>query len=120
MHPGFPKVECLEQRGNASNKCCFYFEELTVENADFKQDQRNCRKRSPVSGVRVHYCASPEFAKQVKVDEVQAFPIALQKAGKCKLLCTALSGNNYLPCTTFTSANHSLRIEESNRKPEQK
>ena len=98
-----------------------YFEELTFEKADFKRDQSNCRKRSLVNGVREHYCVSPQFVKQVKVDEIHALSTALQKAGKCQLLCAALSGNNYLPCTTFTtSANRSLRIAESNREPEKK
>ena len=44
----------------------FYFHELDFEKADFKRDQSGSRKRAIVSGTSKGYCATPEFAKQIK------------------------------------------------------
>ena len=99
-----------------------YFHELDFEKADFKRDQSGSRKRAIVSGASKGYCATPEFAKQVKKAELEQLATALRNSGRCQLLMAALEGNNYEPCTMFkTSCRkdsdcHQNGIAESDKK----
>ena len=60
-----------------------YFHELDFEKADFKRDQSGSRKRAIVSGASKGYCATPEFAKQVKKAELEQLATALRNSGRC-------------------------------------
>eukprot|EP00794_Sanderia_malayensis_P002282 gene2282-2626_t len=92
-----------------------YFEELTFEKADFKRDQSCSRKKALVKGIRKHFCATPEFAKEVKSDEIKDLAAALKGSGKCHLLVAALEGNNFKPCNTFQTSCRPLKIVKTNK-----
>eukprot|EP00794_Sanderia_malayensis_P008562 gene8562-9478_t len=92
-----------------------YFEELTFEKADFKRDQSCSRKKALVKGIRKDFCATPEFAKEVKSDEIKDLAAALKGSGKCHLLVAALEGNDFKPCNTFQTSCRPLKIAKTNK-----
>ena len=81
-----------------------YFHELDFAKADCKCDQSGSRKRAIVSGASKGYCATPEFAKQVKKAELEQLATTLRNSGRCQLLMVALEGKNYEPCTMFNTS----------------
>ena len=76
------------------------FEELLFEKADVSKPN----KRYLVKGKREGYCATPQFAQTVTVDEIKAMASAFNEANRAPLFTEALASNNYEPCQLFDTS----------------
>ena len=116
MYPDFSTVECPKESLQTSN--AEKFTVMQFEKANFAHDKSGKRKKPIVSGDRPNFCATPAFAKMVKMDEIKTLSEALKECGKAGLLSKTLEGNQFQPCTFFsTSCNTSTVPTQVDPKP---
>ena len=76
------------------------FEELLFEKAEASKPN----KRYMVKGKREGYCATPQFALSVTMEEIKAMANAFNDANRATLFTDALASNNYEPCQLFNTS----------------
>ena len=100
-----------QRRGHSID--AVYFHDLTFEKADLNRDLLKARKRPIVTDNHEKLSATPEFAEVVREEEVKSLATALERSGKCSLLCVALVSNDRKPCNTFqTSCSYNFSHDE--------
>lgn len=63
-----------------------------------------------VKGKREGYCANPQFALSVTVEEIKAIANAFNDASRAPLFTEALASNNYEPCQFGLTVNSAKEI----------
>ena len=76
------------------------FEELLFEKAEASK----LNKRNMVKGKREGYCATPQFALSVTMEEIKAMANAFNDANRAPLFTEALASNNCEPCQLFNTS----------------
>eukprot|EP00794_Sanderia_malayensis_P010528 gene10528-11634_t len=77
------------------------FRDLEFDKSNYDKDKAGKRKRPVVSGSFSEFFATPQFAKTVTRDEIQASSL---KAAKAPMLVETLKGNDFLPCRLFRTS----------------
>ena len=95
---------------NAEDRA-FKFTSLVFE----KAEEGKKRKRPLVTGCRELYCATPIFAQETTINELQSLVQKLRMAGKASLFCESLASNDYQLCTLFETS-CSLAVANINKK----
>ena len=88
-----PQAWSVPSGSSKSLKKAVKFEELLFEKAEASKPN----KRYMVKGKREGYCATPQFALSVTMEEIKAMANAFNDAYRAPLFTGALASNNYEP-----------------------